>query len=90
MLMSTQMIVEKDSAVLGYPDEVPMAMKADHHTICKYPSREDVNYINLRNLLKTMVDKFRRKGTCCPRAAETHDHPKTHTLLESLSSKVVH
>ncbi|KAL5348092.1 hypothetical protein ACLOAV_006572 [Pseudogymnoascus australis] len=59
--MKKMMIVEKDSAVLGYPDEVPMAMKADHHTICKYPSREDVNYINLRNLLKTMVDKFRRK-----------------------------
>lgn len=86
MLMSTQMIVEKDSAVLGYPDEVPMAMKADHHTICKYPSREDVNYINLRNLLKTMVDKFRKKGTCFPRAVETHDHPKTYTLLEPLSS----
>lgn len=75
MLISTQLIVEKDSAVLGYPDEVPMAMKADHHTICKYPSREDVNYINLRNVLKTMVDKFRKKGRCCPRVVETHDHP---------------
>lgn len=75
MLTGTKKIVEKDSAVLGYPDEVSMAMKADHHTICKFPSREDVNYINLRNLLKTMVDRFRKKSTCCPRAGEAQDHP---------------
>ncbi|OBT60774.1 hypothetical protein VE03_09745 [Pseudogymnoascus sp. 23342-1-I1] len=58
--MKKMIIVAKDSAVLGYADEVPMAMEADHHTICKFPSREDVNYINLRNLLKTMVVRYRR------------------------------
>ncbi|KFY38625.1 hypothetical protein V494_04289 [Pseudogymnoascus sp. VKM F-4513 (FW-928)] len=55
------MIVEKDSAVLGYPNEISIAVNADHNTICKFPSREDVNYVTFRNLLKSTVDKFRKK-----------------------------
>ncbi|KFY20927.1 hypothetical protein V491_03307, partial [Pseudogymnoascus sp. VKM F-3775] len=55
------MIVEKDSAILGYPNEISIAVAADHHTICKFLSREDPNYIGFRNILKSMVDKFRRK-----------------------------
>ncbi|CAA9958491.1 WD40 repeat-containing protein [Pyrenophora teres f. maculata] len=50
-------IVEKDSAILGYPGEISRAMNADHHDVCKYYSPRDVNYISIRDVLKTLVDR---------------------------------
>jgi hypothetical protein len=51
------MILEKDSSVLGYPGETSKAISADHHNICKYESPLDPNYITVRNVLKSIVDK---------------------------------
>jgi WD40 repeat protein/pimeloyl-ACP methyl ester carboxylesterase len=53
--LSKILIVEKDSAVLGYPHEVSAPMDADHHTICKFRDRSDPNYIKVRALLKTWL-----------------------------------
>ena len=46
------LIVEKESAVLGYPHEISNPLNADHHTICKFKSREDANYTSVKNVLK--------------------------------------
>jgi hypothetical protein len=52
------MILEKDTSVLGYPGETSKALNADHHNVCKYESRQDPNYIVVRNVLKSLVSKI--------------------------------
>ncbi|KAF7529454.1 hypothetical protein G7054_g9838 [Neopestalotiopsis clavispora] len=52
------MIVDQDSSVLGYPGEVTRGLSADHHTICKYTSREDPNYITVRDCLRSQVARL--------------------------------
>ncbi|OQE46137.1 hypothetical protein PENCOP_c001G06589 [Penicillium coprophilum] len=56
------MVVEKDSATLGYPKEISKALAADHHTVCKFDSTQDSNYISVRNALKTLVSSIRSAG----------------------------
>ncbi|KAI4660544.1 uncharacterized protein J4E78_005247 [Alternaria triticimaculans] len=55
-------ILEKESAILGYPGEISRAMNADHHDVCKYYSPSDANYISMRDVLKTLVDRVRAIG----------------------------
>ncbi|KGO65030.1 hypothetical protein PEX1_017620 [Penicillium expansum] len=56
------MVVEKESATLGYPKEISKALVADHHTVCKFDSIQDSNYISVRNALKTLVSSIRSAG----------------------------
>ena len=51
-------VVEKESGVLGYPQETSNPLNADHHTICKFKSREDANYISVKNMLKLWASKL--------------------------------
>ena len=51
-------IVEKESAVLGYSQETSNPLNADHHTICKFQSREDANYMSVKNMLKSWASKL--------------------------------
>ena len=51
-------MLEKDSSILGYANEVSRALDADHHDVCKYDSPQDSNYISVRNALKTLVSRF--------------------------------
>lgn len=57
-----QMVVEKASATLGYPQEISKSMIADHHNICKFDSINNSNYISIRNALKTLITTVRSKG----------------------------
>ena len=56
------MVVDKTSATLGYPDEISTSLNADHHTVCKFDSTQDSNYISVRNALKTLVTTIRTAG----------------------------
>jgi pimeloyl-ACP methyl ester carboxylesterase len=56
---STTMILQKDSSVLGYPDEISKPLEADHHDVCKFTSREDPNYVSVRDILQYLVAKAR-------------------------------
>ena len=56
------MVLEKESSILGYPKEISRALNADHHTVCKYSSPEDPNYVSVCNILKSLVERFRSKG----------------------------
>ncbi|KAL8907648.1 MAG: hypothetical protein Q9207_001300 [Kuettlingeria erythrocarpa] len=51
-------IVEKDSGMLGYPQETSSSLNADHHTVCKFKTQEDPNYIDVRDMLKWMTSKL--------------------------------
>lgn len=50
-----RMIVDKGSGILGYPKEVSAPLDADHHTICKYRSRLDSNYLLVVDLLRQLT-----------------------------------
>ncbi|RJE21000.1 WD40 [Aspergillus sclerotialis] len=54
------LIVDPDSATLGYPEEKQIPMNADHRSICKFTSPTDANYLIIRNALATTADGIRR------------------------------
>ena len=56
--ITKSLIVEKESGILGYPQETSNPLNADHHTICKFKSREDGNYITVKSLLKLWASKL--------------------------------
>jgi len=55
--------VKRDSAVLDYPNEISSPLNANHHTVCKFASRNDSNYITVRNVIKSLVEKSKIRGT---------------------------
>lgn len=56
------MIVKKNAAVLGYPGEVSKPLKADHHSVCKFDSRQDINYKNIRSVLQSLMITYKEEG----------------------------
>ncbi|KAL8305269.1 hypothetical protein RB600_008244 [Gaeumannomyces tritici] len=60
------MIVDKSSAVLGYPSEISVGMNADHHTICKYKDRSDPNFRTVRGVLKKCALDFALRSAPAP------------------------
>jgi hypothetical protein len=52
------LIVEKESATLGYDGEQQIPMYADHRSICKFDSMSDTNYKTLRNVLSQVVQNI--------------------------------
>ena len=62
MLISFWIIVEKDSSTLGYPGEITKPLNADHPDVCKYINQDDSNYKSVRDVLRSMVERFRKKG----------------------------
>lgn len=54
--------MEKDSGVLGYPQEVSSALNADHHSVCKYKTQEDPNYVDVKNMIKWMISQLTVRG----------------------------
>ncbi|KAH8653539.1 hypothetical protein BX600DRAFT_515806 [Xylariales sp. PMI_506] len=51
------MVVDRDSSILGYPGEVSKGLDADHHTVCKYDSRNDPSYLTVRNYIRMQLTK---------------------------------
>lgn len=57
--LGKSLVVEKDAAVLGYPNEHSTYLNANHREVCKYADQKDPNYQTVRNALATTVDKLR-------------------------------
>ncbi|KAM7215743.1 hypothetical protein V8F06_008853 [Rhypophila decipiens] len=57
-----KMIVDRESAVLGYPSEMSSGLNADHHGVCKFRGLDDPNYHAVRNLLQMLVGKHKPRG----------------------------
>lgn len=51
------LVVDTESAVLGYREESQMRMAADHRSICKFESQFDPNYVILRSALASTVGR---------------------------------
>lgn len=54
--MFSRLIVDPDSAVLGFREEKQMPMNANHRSICKFQTPGDPNYLVLRNALATTIN----------------------------------
>jgi WD40 repeat protein/pimeloyl-ACP methyl ester carboxylesterase len=80
------MVVTKDSATLGYQQEISAELKADHHGVCKYSSRQDPNYLSVRNTLASIVEDFRRTDTDIARNRKAEQSAKIEKLLSITSS----
>ncbi|RFU34960.1 hypothetical protein B7463_g1349, partial [Scytalidium lignicola] len=52
----SSLIVDPNSATLGYRKEKQMPMNADHRSICKFESPTDPNYLLLRNAIASTVN----------------------------------
>lgn len=52
------LIVDPESATLGYRDERQIPMNADHRSICKFQSPQDQNYIIIRNSLVSCISRL--------------------------------
>lgn len=50
------LIVEKDSAILGYPGERTAYINADHRGVCKFDTPDSPNYLVLRNAFVRTID----------------------------------
>lgn len=57
--LGKSLVVEKDAAVLGYPNEHSTYLNANHREVCKYTNQEDPNYQTVRNALASAIDKLR-------------------------------
>lgn len=58
--MSSALIVDKESATLGYPNEKSALLNASHRGISKFDSPSDPNYITLRNSIVSCVNNMTR------------------------------
>lgn len=56
------MVVDRESATLGYPNEQTALLNATHRGICKFDSPSDSNFISLRNTLVSMMKDVVQKG----------------------------
>ncbi|KAK0746941.1 hypothetical protein B0T18DRAFT_327372 [Schizothecium vesticola] len=54
------LIVDPESATLGYRDERQIPMNADHRSICKFQTPQDQNYIIIRNSLVSSMTGLSR------------------------------
>ncbi|KAK4155617.1 hypothetical protein C8A00DRAFT_41803 [Chaetomidium leptoderma] len=52
------LIVDPESATLGYREENQMPMSADHRSICKFDDPSDQNYVIIRNCLVSSMKKI--------------------------------
>ena len=56
------LVVDPESAKLGYPREKQYPMNADHRSICKFDSPKDENYRIVRNALASTIQDIRDAG----------------------------
>ena len=45
-------IMDKDAAVLGYPNDITAQLLADHCGLIQFQDREHANYQDVRNVLR--------------------------------------
>ncbi|KAK6076047.1 NACHT and WD domain-containing protein [Seiridium cupressi] len=60
--VSSSMVLEEESAKLGYPGEISRSLNADHHGVCKFDSPHDVNYRAVLGALKSTIASLSDRG----------------------------
>jgi WD40 repeat protein len=57
--LKKSIVVPKDSATLGYPNERTTYLNANHREVCKFANEEDPNYLAIRNSLASALGYLR-------------------------------
>ena len=57
--LGKSLVVEKDAAILGYPNETATYLNANHREMCKYATTTDTNYRTVRDALASIIDRLR-------------------------------
>jgi len=79
------MVLDKESSILGYTNEISRPLNADHHGICKYSSPNDSNYVSVRNALISLVKLARTRGVAIgTRTSEETKDLETFLAISSL------
>ena len=60
------MIVNRDSATLGYKNEQQFPIQSDHSNITKFDGQTDSNYRTIRNVLLSIVETHQRSNVSSP------------------------
>ncbi|KAK5989535.1 Vegetative incompatibility HET-E-1-like protein [Cladobotryum mycophilum] len=60
------LVVDPESATLGYREEKQIPMNADHRSISKFDSPSDPNYLILRNALASTIDNLTKSSPPVP------------------------
>ncbi|KAK2882748.1 hypothetical protein FQN49_000060 [Arthroderma sp. PD_2] len=79
------LVVDKDSATLGYTNEKSRPLNGDHRSICKFDSPEDPNYRVLREALAYTVDRILTSG---PKVGKTPRNSQINSLKKYLGVAV--
>jgi hypothetical protein len=64
LYVRSEIIVTKDSAVLGYPHERHAMLDADHRHVCKFESPLDPNYTTFCDALRSMTESILARRKC--------------------------
>lgn len=62
ILLSDTLVVDKDSATLGYAHERVALLNADHRSLCKFDKPSDPSYRTLRNAFNSTVAEISIQG----------------------------
>ena len=56
-------VVPKESATMSYDNERSMYLQANHRDVCKYATKDDPNYLAVRNALASTLERVRSRFT---------------------------
>lgn len=68
------LVVDKDSATLGYANERTAYLNANHREVCKYAAQSNPNYQTVRNALASTIDSFRNHAISATRELNSEQH----------------
>lgn len=62
LYVRSEIVVAKESAIMGYHHERHAVLDADHRSICKSTSPSDPNHMAIREALQSMAQSIFKKG----------------------------
>ncbi|KAK4198284.1 hypothetical protein QBC40DRAFT_331593 [Triangularia verruculosa] len=85
------MIVDPDSATLGYRGERQIPVNADHRSICKFNTPHDANYLTIRNSLACAIRGITDPRTLDPRvvAADERSLHESELTIKHTSQQMI-
>ncbi|KFZ02048.1 hypothetical protein V500_00498 [Pseudogymnoascus sp. VKM F-4518 (FW-2643)] len=73
--------VERDLATMGYANERRAYLHADHRGVCKYTSRDDPNYLTVRNAIASVIAILQDRFTSSKIVQVSKERRKLNILL---------
>ncbi|KAK0106839.1 hypothetical protein ONS95_003562 [Cadophora gregata] len=57
------LVVERSSALMGLPNEIPIALNANHRSMCRFASADDAAFTAVWKPIRDMIKAIREGGT---------------------------